>query len=68
MNDWLSKVPLHWGKIVTLVGFAGMILWAWFRPKTYIYQGAPDNRKWRDLRIWATFALGAQILLYALFR
>lgn len=67
MVDWLAGIPLVWGKIIAVVGFLGMVIWAWFRPRSFIYQGAPDTGRWRDLRIWATVLMGIQIVLYLIF-
>ncbi|MCP2604926.1 hypothetical protein NLC29_02090 [Candidatus Aminicenantes bacterium AH-873-B07] len=67
MNNFWANIPLFWGKIVATLFFGGVIIWAWFRPKSYIFEGAPDKRIWRDLRIWATFLLIIQIILYLIF-
>ncbi len=68
MIEWLSKIPLGWGKIITIAGFAGIVVWVWIRPKIFILEGAPDDKWWRDLRIWASVAMGVQIVLYMIFR
>lgn len=67
MAEWFSGIPLFWGKIIAVVGFAGMVVWAWFRPKSFIFQDAPDGRRWRDLRIWASVLMVIQICLYLSF-
>lgn len=67
MYDWLKSIPLFWGKILAVAGFAIIILWAWLRPRGYILSGAPDRRWWRDLRIWTTLLLVMQIILYLSF-
>ena len=67
MYEWLKSIPLFWGTITAVAGFAVMIIWAWFRPKSYIFKGAPDQRWWRDLRIWTTVLLGLQIIIYLSF-
>ncbi len=64
MMDWLARIPLYWGVVMGTVGFAGMIFWVWKRPRAFIFTGAPDNRSWRDLRIWATILLVLQIIIY----
>lgn len=67
MNEWLEHLPLVWGKIIAVITFAAMAVWAWFRPRSFIYQDAPDNRRWRDLRIWASIFMGIQVLIYLYF-
>jgi len=67
MYDWLSNIPLFWGKIFAILGFVGMLIWAWVRPRSFIFQGAPDDSRWRDLRIWASLFMGIQIVIYLIF-
>ena len=67
MSEWLAGIPLFWGKIVAVIFFVGMSIWAWFRPRQYIYEDSPDEKRWRDLRIWATVLLSIQVVLYAVF-
>jgi hypothetical protein len=67
MSDWLAGLPLWWGKVIALVFFLGIAVWAWRRPRDYIYKDSPNNRRWRDLRVWATLLMAIQILLYMAF-
>jgi len=67
MYEWLAGVPLFWGKIIAVAGFAGMIVWAWVRPRHFIFEDAPDRRTWRDLRIWASLLMVIQIVIYLTF-
>lgn len=63
----MQGISLGWGKVIATVFFVGMIVWTWLRPRSYIYAGAPDQERWRDLRIWATVLVGIQIILYLVF-
>ncbi|MDZ7262034.1 MAG: hypothetical protein ONB05_08010 [candidate division KSB1 bacterium] len=67
MAKGLENVSLVWAVVVAVAGYVGMIIWAWLRPKKYIYAGAPDTKLWRDLRIWATLWMIIQIVLYIVF-
>ncbi|HDM75713.1 MAG TPA: hypothetical protein ENG51_04495 [Deltaproteobacteria bacterium] len=67
MSNWFRNLPLFWALLIAVAGFLGMLIWAWFRPKAYIYQDAPDQRWWRDLRIWASLLMLIQIALYVVF-
>lgn len=60
----LSRIPLYWGIIVTVILYIGIGLWAILRPKKYIYEGAPSQAKWRDLRIWAVALVAIQIIIH----
>ncbi|UCE40647.1 MAG: hypothetical protein JSV17_14535 [Candidatus Aminicenantes bacterium] len=67
MMEWLEGLPLVLGKYIATLFFIGMIFWAWLRPHNFIFEGAPDKSRWRDLRIWATVFLGIQVVLYIVF-
>ncbi|MFB0565368.1 MAG: hypothetical protein ACETWK_06790 [Candidatus Aminicenantaceae bacterium] len=67
MAEWLKSLSLVWGKIIAIVFFVSMIIWAWFRPRSFIFHEAPNTRRWRDLRIWAAVFLGLQIIIYLIF-
>ena len=67
MADWLASIPLWWGKVVAVVAFVGIAVWAWFQPRRFVLKGAPDNRNWRDLRVWASILMAIQIVIYLSF-
>ncbi|MBN1551679.1 hypothetical protein JW979_09425 [bacterium] len=67
MNEWLNDFPIFWSKIVATLTFAGGVLWTWIRPKSFIFKDAPDEKKWRDLRIWITVIMISQIVIYLYF-
>ena len=67
MSDWLASLPLFWGKVIAVIAFIGIMIWAWRRPKSFIYQGAPDVAGWRDLRVWASILMIVQIVIYLSF-
>lgn len=64
MVAWLMDLPLYWAKILGTIFFASVIIWALTRPKEFIFRGAPDRQRWRDLRLWAAVILVVQIILY----
>jgi len=67
MNEWLANLPLFWAKAIAVVTYSGAIIWAWMRPRSYIFENAPDKKIWRDLRIWITLVMLSQIGLYLYF-
>ena len=67
MTEWIANVPLFWAKIIAVATYGGGIIWTWVRPKSFIYENAPDRKIWRDLRIWITAIMLIQIALYLYF-
>ena len=67
MNAWLAGIPLWWGKVIAIAFFLGIAVWAWRRPRSFIYEGAPDGHRWRDLRVWASAFMVVQVLIYLAF-
>ena len=62
--QWTSSFPL-WGiKGCFFLFFLLIFLLVIRQKKSFVYQGAPDQAKWRDLRIWAGGILLLQMGLY----
>jgi len=61
----ISLPPRVWlACAVGLFVIAGVAVWTLRR--NYVYLGAPDQARWRDLRIWSTALLIPYILVYLL--
>lgn len=67
MTEWLQQLPVWYAKVCAAVLFVSIVALVWSLPKNFVYQGAPDRKRWRDLRIWATILILAQFILYAVF-
>ncbi|MCK4422127.1 hypothetical protein KAW18_12000 [candidate division WOR-3 bacterium] len=62
----LAKIPMYWGLIVSVIIFVGIAIWAVLNPREYIYEGAENRARWRDLRIWAAVLMGIQIAIHVI--
>lgn len=67
MFEWIHMLPVWTAKIGAVTLFGGVIVFTWTLPKDFIYLGAPDGARWRDLRIWATVLVVFQIVIYFVF-
>jgi hypothetical protein len=66
LDDFLIGLP-PWVWLtcaISLFVIAGCIVWTLKR--SYVYLGAPDQSRWRDLRIWSTLLLIPYIVIYLL--
>ena len=67
MTQWMYSLPLWWGKVMAIILFAGIAVWVCSIPIHYIFSGAPDKKRWRDVRIWAVALMIFQIVIYLKF-
>ena len=68
IQEWLPTLPASWAVVVSIIMILGTIGWCWYRSKNFIFQGAIDNKNWRDLRVWATVLLIVMIIIYLIFK
>ncbi len=64
LDVWLDSLPMWMAKAsaVALFVFAG--IWVVRLRREFVYLGAPDQARWRDLRIWAVFLLAIYASVY----
>ncbi|MEM7078635.1 MAG: hypothetical protein AAF513_08410 [Pseudomonadota bacterium] len=67
MMAFWSSMPEIWANYLSILGFVLLLLLVWRIPRHLIFSGAPDQARWRDIRIWATVLIAIQIVLYTLF-
>lgn len=67
MIEILSSLPLWYAKVSAMIIFVSMLFVAWLLPYDFIIKGAPDKKRWRDLRIWATLLTLLQCVIYYIF-
>jgi hypothetical protein len=66
LDQFLSSLPMWSAELCAICLFGLGIVFAWSLPKRFVYLGAPDQARWRDLRIWATAVLIPYMLIYLL--
>ena len=64
---WAQDLSMSTVKFCFLTFFMLILIFALYQRRDYVYQGAPDQARWRDLRIWAALILIAQSTLYLIF-
>jgi hypothetical protein len=65
--EWLVGTHINLASYVMVVVFVFTALWAWTFKRDYIFEGAPSQHRWRDIRIWAVILLAVQTVLYVHF-
>ena len=62
-----STWPVVWANYLSMLGFALLAVLVWLIPRERVMQEAPDDARWRDLRLWASVLIAVQVGLYAFF-
>lgn len=65
--DWLSDIDVSVAKILLISVFVIQFLLALILKRKYIFAGAPDQKPWRNLKIWIFFLSVIMISLYLYF-
>jgi hypothetical protein len=65
--SFFENIPIFSGKILITLLYLLLAFWVIKRSKSFILEGAPTKRNWRDLRFWALLLIGIQIVLYLIF-
>jgi len=65
--NFFDRIPLFSAKIITAFLYLLLAFWVLKRPKSFILEGAPTKKRWRDLRLWAFILIGIQLALYFIF-
>jgi hypothetical protein len=63
----LSTLPVAWANYLSIFGFLVLGTLVWLIPKKVIFTEAPDQSRWRDMRLWASVLIAMQLALYTLF-
>lgn len=66
LDQFLSSLPMWTAQVCAIGLFLLGVIFAWSLPRQFVYLGAPDQARWRDLRIWATAVLVPYMAIYLL--
>ena len=66
IDDWLGSLPMSVAVACAIGLFVVAGLWVWTLRREFIFRGAPDQKRWRDLRLWAMVVLLPYIAVYIL--
>ena len=75
MNTLRTLLEFQWAnglsptavKACFILFFVAVGIFAILQKRKYVYQDAPDQSRWRDLRIWTVAVLLIQIAIYLRF-
>lgn len=65
--NWFNEMPIYIARIIVLFAFLVPLIFAFALPRAYIYLGAPDQKKWRNLKWWILALILIQLTIYLVF-
>jgi hypothetical protein len=65
--NWANNVSEVWARIFIIAAFFIPFIFALTMKKEYIFKGASDKKRWRDLKLWVLILVIIQTLIYAYF-
>ena len=63
----LANLPLEWANYLSIFGFLCLFALVWSIPRRAVFKDAPDQSRWRDIRLWASLLIVLQLVIYAVF-
>ncbi|HVY59999.1 MAG TPA: hypothetical protein VHF22_00025 [Planctomycetota bacterium] len=64
---WASRLGSGAAHAFFFAFFAAITLLGLLLDREFVYRGAPDRARWRDLRWWVVGIMAIQAALYAIF-
>lgn len=65
-DEWLNGLPMSVALGCTMALYAAALVWVWSLRREFVYRGTPDQKWWRDLRLWATLVVLPYVAVYLL--
>ena len=62
--DWLVDLPIGIARIILMFAFLVPLVFAFILPRAYVYLGAKNQKKWRNLKWWILGLVLIQIAIY----
>ena len=62
---WAHGLPGWAPRVFYFSFFALVVLFGLQFRRDYVLRGAPDEARWRDLRLWVVFVMAIPTVLYA---
>ena len=64
IDAWLGSLPMSVAMICAIGLYVVAVIWVWTIPREFVFRGAPDQKPWRDLRVWATLLTVPYVIIY----
>jgi len=64
LDQALDRIPMAGAQACAIGLFVVAGIWVWMLPRKFVFLGAPDQSRWRDLRIWSTLVLLPYVVIY----
>jgi len=65
--DWGTHLSENWARFLVILAFIAPLIFTFTLPRRYIYQGAADQKMWRNLKIWILVLIAISVSVYLYF-
>ena len=65
--EWCANISMGWARFLVIMAFIVPLIFALTLRKNYIFAGAPDQKKWRNLKWWVFVLVVIQVGIYLYF-
>lgn len=64
---WANGLSIGVARAFFLAFFAAIVVFGWSFGREYVYRGAEDQARWRDLRLWVIGIMAIPAVIYLVF-
>lgn len=65
--DFLANLSEGWARFLVIMAYIIPLIFALTLPRKYIYEGAEDQKLWRNLKLWVFVIVAVMVVVYLYF-
>jgi len=65
--DFLANLSEGWARFLVILAYIIPLIFALTLSRKYIYEGAEDQKLWRNLKIWVFVIVAVMVAVYLYF-
>ncbi|NOY57557.1 MAG: hypothetical protein GXO75_01305 [Calditrichaeota bacterium] len=65
--DFLANLSEGWARFLVIMAYIIPLIFAFTLPRKYIYEGAEDQKLWRNLKLWVFVIVAVMVAVYLYF-
>ncbi|NIA31454.1 MAG: hypothetical protein GWP06_16290 [Actinobacteria bacterium] len=65
--EFLANLSEGWARFLVIMAYIIPLIFAFTLPRKYIYEGAEDQKLWRNLKLWVLVIVAIMVAVYLYF-